>query len=200
MTFRGEPCTRWTSLGAELEPQVEREPAHEVLGALVGVRERPRDRSLAELAVVLGDVRAAAVVEVAGDRVVVVAVDRRDPAVLDQPAHLVRVRAVADQVAAAVDRVDADRVDRLEAGLERREVGVDVGDDRDALQLWPLLRRCRSRGRCGHERLDQLPDVVVELVANPPDDLERLAGGIVDRPVLVALAGVHRARITAARA
>ena len=138
LTFRGEPCTRWTSLVAELEAQIERQPAHEVLRALVGVGERPRDRLLAELAVVLGHVRAAAVVELAGDRVVVVAVDRGDTALLDQPADLVRVRAVADEIAAAVDRVDADRVDRLEARLERWQVAVDVGDDRDrGLKLWP---------------------------------------------------------------
>ena len=62
-----------------------------------------RDRLLPELAVVLGDVRAAAVIELAADRVVVVAVDRRDPALLDQRAHLVRMRPVADQIAAAVD-------------------------------------------------------------------------------------------------
>ena len=109
------------------------------------MRERPHDRLLAELAVVLGDVRAAAVVQLAGDRVVVVAVDRRDPAVLNQRAHLVRMRAVADEIPAAVERVDADRIDRLEAGSERREVGVDVGYDGYALQLWPPLRCCRSR-------------------------------------------------------
>ena len=102
LTFRGEPCTSLNPLPAELEAQIERQRAHEVLRALVGVRERPRDRSLPELAVVLGDVRAAAVVELAADRVVVVAVDRRDLALLDQPAHLVRVRAVADEVPAAV--------------------------------------------------------------------------------------------------
>ena len=123
---------------AELEPQIERQPAHEVLGALVGVRERPRDRLLAELAVVLGDIRAAAVLQVAADRVVVVAVDRRDLPLLDQPADLVRVRAVADEIAAAIDRVDPDRVDRLEARLERGQVAVDVGDDRDAVQVGPF--------------------------------------------------------------
>ena len=46
------------------------------------------------------------------------------------------MRAVADEVAAAVDALDAELVDAIERGLQRREVGVDVGDDRDA--------RCRS--------------------------------------------------------
>ena len=68
-----------------------------------------------------------------GDRVVVVAVDRRDP-ILDQRADLVRVRAVADQVAAAVHALDAELLDPRQRGLERREVGVDVGDHRDGRQ------------------------------------------------------------------
>ena len=131
-------------LGAELESQIERQSAHEVLGGLVGVLERPRDGPLPELAVVLGHVRAPAVVELARDRVVVVAVDRRDRAVLDQAADLVRVRAVADEVPAAEQPVDADRVDRLKARLERRQVPVDVGYDRDTLQRLPPVGRCRS--------------------------------------------------------
>ena len=148
----------------------------------------------------LGHVRAPAVVEVAGDRVVVVAVDRRDRAGLDHAAHLVRVRAIADEVSAAEQPVDADRVDRREAGLERRQVAVDVGYHRDALQLLPPVGRCRSsRFDARHERFDQLPHVVVELVANPSDDLQRLAGGIGDRPVLVSLARVHRAHVPAAQ-
>ena len=98
------------------------------------------DRELSELAVVRVAVGAAAVFEVAGDGVVVVAVDGGDAARLDQGADLVRVRAVADQVAAAVDRVDIRPLDRLEHGLEGRQVGVDVGDDRD-----PLHRRAQSK-------------------------------------------------------
>jgi hypothetical protein len=38
----------------------------------------------------------------------------------------------ADQVPAAVHAVDADPVNRVAACLERRELCVDVGDDRDA--------------------------------------------------------------------
>jgi hypothetical protein len=53
------------------------------------MRERPVDRKLADLAVVLVDVGAAAVVEVARDRVVVVAVD---PALGEKGANLVGVR------------------------------------------------------------------------------------------------------------
>ena len=128
--------------GAELEAQIERQPAHEVLRALVGVRERPRDRLLPELAVVLGHVGAPAVVELAGDRVVVVAIDRRDPALLDHAAHLVRMRPVPDEIAAAVHGVDPDRIDRLEARLECGEVGVDVGDDGYAIQFGPDEGRC----------------------------------------------------------
>jgi hypothetical protein len=60
-------------LDAELEAQIERQRTHEVLRALIGVREHPRDRLLAELTVVLGDVRAPAVLELARDRVVVFA-------------------------------------------------------------------------------------------------------------------------------
>jgi hypothetical protein len=43
------------------------------------------------------------------------------------------VRAVADQIAAAVDRVDAELVDARQRRLQCRQVGVDVGDHRDAL-------------------------------------------------------------------
>jgi hypothetical protein len=39
---------------------------------------------------------------------------------------------------------------------------------------------------------------VVELVPDSSDDVDRLAGGIGDRPVLVALARVNRTRIAAA--
>jgi hypothetical protein len=89
------------------------------------------DGLLAEFAVVLVDIRAAAVFLVAGDRVVVVAVDRRDAPVGDQRAHLVGVvRAVADQTAAAVDAVDAELLDAFERGLQRGQIAVDVGNHR----------------------------------------------------------------------
>ena len=88
---------------AELEAQVEGELVHERLRALVGVRECPVDRQLPDLALVRVTVGAAAILEVAGDRVVVVAIDRRNATLLDQGADLVRVGPVADQVAAAVD-------------------------------------------------------------------------------------------------
>jgi hypothetical protein len=128
------------SVVAQVEAAVERQAAHEVLGAPVGVRERPLDRPLAQFAVVAVAVGAAAVLEIAADGVVVVAVDRGDCALLDQGADLVRVRAVAHQVAAAVDGVYIRPLDRLEYGLEGRQVGVDVGDDRD-----PLHRRPQSK-------------------------------------------------------
>ena len=83
----------------------------------------------------LSHIRAATVIKLAGDRVVVVAVDRRDAALLDQPAHLVRVGAVANEIAAAVDGVDPDHVDRVKARVERGQVAVDVGDDRYAIQV-----------------------------------------------------------------
>jgi hypothetical protein len=78
------------ALPGELEAQVERQLAHEGLRLLIGVGERPVDGELADLAVVAVDVGAAAVLEVAADRVVVVAVDRRDLAFLDRCARLVR--------------------------------------------------------------------------------------------------------------
>jgi hypothetical protein len=122
---------------ADLDVQVEGQLAHEVLGGLVGVGEGPIDGLLAELAVVRIDVRAAAVVEVARDRVVVVSVDRRDRALLDERADLVGVRAVADEIAPAEDALDAERVDARKRRLQRREVGVEVGDDGDLLRHGP---------------------------------------------------------------
>ena len=93
-----------------------------------------------ELAVVPVDVGAAAVLEVPADGVVVVAVDRGDRASLDQRADLVRMRAVADQIAAAVDVVDAELGSiRSERRLERRQVGVDICDDRDPLHRRPAV-------------------------------------------------------------
>jgi hypothetical protein len=128
------------ALVAQVEAQVERQAAHEVLGAAVGVRECPLDGELSEFAVVLVAVGAAAVLEVAGDGVVVVAVDRGDSALLDQGADLVWVRPVADQVAAAVDGVHVGPVGRLQHRLECREVGVDIGDDRDPLHRRPQCK------------------------------------------------------------
>jgi hypothetical protein len=104
------------------------------------VRERPLDRPLTELAVVPVAVGAAAVLEIARDGVVVVAVDRGDAALLDQGADLVRVRAVADQIAAAVDGVDLRPLSRLECCLQGRQVGVNVGDDRDPLHRRPQCK------------------------------------------------------------
>lgn len=94
--------------------------------------ERPLDRELPVLAIVLVDIGAAAVVEVAGDCVVVVSVDGRDAALFDQLADFVRVRAVSDQVAAVIDGLRPQLIDSLERGLERRKIGVRVGDDCDA--------------------------------------------------------------------
>jgi hypothetical protein len=99
------------------------------------VCERPLDRELPDLAIVLVDIGAAAVLEVAGDRVVVVSVDGRDAALFDQLADFVRVRAVSDQVAAVVDSLRPQLIDSLERGLEGRKVGVRVGDDCDAQTL-----------------------------------------------------------------
>jgi hypothetical protein len=108
------------------------------------VGERPLDGALTELAVALGDVGAAAVLEVAREGVVVVAVDRREAQLLDPRAHLVRVGAVADEVAAADQRIDVERLDGLKARLERGEVAVDVGDDRDAVEAAEARRGRRA--------------------------------------------------------
>ena len=266
---------------ADLEAQVERQLAHEVLRRLVGVRERPGDRLLTELAVVRGDVRAAAVLEVARDRVVVVAVDGRDLALGDQRAHLVRVRPVADEVAAAVDPLDAELVDARERGLQRGQIAVDVGDHRDAVAVtgspslrpqpvaelrcvwmntqpgaawlelqahlahvdvhvapavgWPQTsgpiataelssparprpgltlgrprrwRRCRGslpsalvgrrRRAARTARRAAAHDPARDVVADATHPVEVGVGGVVELPVLVALAGVDRARVAAA--
>jgi hypothetical protein len=111
---------------SHVDLEVERERAHEVLGVLVGVRQGPIDRLLTEVAFVLGWVGAAAVFEVARDRVIVVSVDGRDAELLDQRTDLVGVRAVPDQVAAAIDAPDVELFDALKRDLQGRQVGVDV--------------------------------------------------------------------------
>ena len=113
----------------EREAKLEWQTQHESLGRPVGVRERPRHRFLSELAVVCIHISAAAVLFFACDRVVVVAIDRGDLLLLDQRAHLVGMRAVADQIAAAVDALDAELIDPGKPRLQGEEIGVDVGDD-----------------------------------------------------------------------
>jgi hypothetical protein len=84
------------SLTPELEAKVEGKVMHPALGAVVCVLERPLDGQLSDLAVVRVSVGAAAIMEVPADRIVVVAVDRRDLPVFDQRADSVRMRPVAD--------------------------------------------------------------------------------------------------------
>ena len=110
--------------------------------------EGPVDRELADLAVVRVDVGAAAVLEVATDRVVVVAVDGWDRALLDCGADLVWMRAVADQVAAAERRIDFEPLDLSECRLERGKVRVDVADNGDAVQT---SSSSRASSRLGSE-------------------------------------------------
>ena len=118
-----------------------------------------------------GDVGAAAVVVVARDRMVVVAVDRRDRPLLDQRADLVRVRAVADEVTAAVDGIDPQLVDVGERGLERREVPVDVGDHGH-----PLVRGNGVAHRLvGDVRLKTGQQLVEELEYAVPDVVAQAA-------------------------
>ena len=119
LTFRGEPCTRWTSRASELEVQVERQVAQEILGLEGRVRERPVNRELAELTVVRGDVCAAAVLFVARDGVVVVPVDRRGPTLGDQRADLVRVWPVTDEVPSAEHVLDPEALDPRESTASR---------------------------------------------------------------------------------
>src|SRR5204863_7025450 len=74
-----------------------------------------------------------AVLQAPRNRVVVVAVDRRDGPLLDQRADLVRARRIADEIPAAVDRIDVQALDLAQAGPQCGEVAVDVGDDRNPL-------------------------------------------------------------------
>jgi len=54
-----------------------------------------------------------------------------------------------------------------------------------------------DQGVGGDERLEQVPDAVIELVANPAHDIERLPSGVVERPVLIALSRIDGTRVTA---
>ena len=118
----------------DVESQVERQAAHEVLRRPVGVGEGPVHGTLPELAVVLVHVRAAAILHVPGDRVVVVAVDRGNRAFLDQRADLIGMGAITDEVTTAIDALDSQLVDPPEGRLQGRKVGVNVGDHGDGLR------------------------------------------------------------------
>ena len=92
---------------------------------------RPEERLLAARFLVLVLVGAAAIVAVEADPVVVVAHDRRDAALADQLDRLVRPRAVADQVAEAVDGIRRLGIDRGEHRFGGGAVAVQVGEDGD---------------------------------------------------------------------
>jgi hypothetical protein len=112
------------SLASKLEAEIERKLSHERFRSPRRVGERPLDRKLADFLVVRVAVGAAAVVEVAADRVVVVAVDRRNVPGRDHGADLVWMRSVSDEVTAAVDRPDAKLGDSLECGVKGLQIRV----------------------------------------------------------------------------
>ena len=61
-----------------------------------------------------------------------------------------------------------------------------------------VLRWSSSRGRRSGERGEEVLDAQVDLVADLADGVDALAGGVVELPVLVALAGEDRAGVAAA--
>ena len=67
-----------------------------------------------------------------------------------------------------------------------------AGDRAAQLSRDPALRGLES------EAADELLDAVADLVADGADGVDALAGGVVERPVLVALAGEDRAGVAAA--
>src|SRR6266566_6265192 len=79
---------------------------------------------------------------VAADRpAVVVPPNRSDMSRAQDLKHLVRPRVVADEVARHPDSVGGDAVDVREDGLERGEIRVDIGEDRET---HPATERSRS--------------------------------------------------------
>src|SRR5688572_31284810 len=77
-------------------------------------------------------VPAPAVHIVGADRRVVVPRDSRNPGLFEQRYCLVRPWRIPDQVAEMIRGVDGTRGDVVEDRSERREVGVNVGDQRVA--------------------------------------------------------------------
>jgi hypothetical protein len=134
--------------------EVERQFTHPGLGRLVGVDEPPLDRLLAEFTVVRGNVGAAAVVVVTGDGVVIVSVGGGDRPLGDQRDYLVGMRAVAGEITSAVDALDPELVDPRQRRVQRRNVAVDIGDDRDGpVYSSRHRRRTADPGLAAHRRL-----------------------------------------------
>ena len=95
----------------------------------------------------LGDVVAAALAAPVADAVVVVAADRGDaerPNALD---HASRIGSVAHEIAEAVDLGNACRSDVGEHRIERRQVAVHVGEERDAAHHQSLVSAEVDRAR-----------------------------------------------------
>jgi hypothetical protein len=93
---------------------------------------RPREAGVA-LGLVGGlHVRTATLVAVEAGPVVVVAHDDREALGREALEHLVGPRGIPDQVAQRVPGIDPGILDVGERRLEGREVGVNVGEDRDA--------------------------------------------------------------------
>ena len=91
-----------------------------------------KPRSPERLARSVVGVGAAALVAAEPGAVVVVAHDDRDALGPESLEHLVGPRCIPDQIAEDVAAVDASRLDVGENGVERRQVGVDVGEDGDS--------------------------------------------------------------------
>jgi len=113
------------------EPDFARKRAQPGLVGRRCVRLGPRERSVAEGLLGRIDVGAAAVVAVEPCAVVVVARYTRDAFGPEPSEDFVRPGGVADEVAEDVAGVDACEGDIGEDGLQRRQVGVDVGEEGD---------------------------------------------------------------------
>ena len=78
-------------------------------------------------------VDAPAVIHVETHTFIVIAHQRSYPALAQEIDHLVRVGAVPDQVAEAVDCIRGLCLDLFSYRLERVDIGVNVGEERDLL-------------------------------------------------------------------
>ena len=122
-----------------IETDCRRKGSEERLVVCGDVRFRPR-QGLVTAALLVGlSISTAAVIPFEADAVVIVAHDCWNLLEPNPLSHLVRERSVADQITQAVQPVELSGSGVCEYGLERRQIPMNIADDRQSHLDYPLL-------------------------------------------------------------